>query len=212
MNFTNRIGSAKFRSSTSVYYYRTSGTLCHFCDVTPVHSPQHLSKFLFKLMAPGENKVTEFYNPYMEKVHAGHIRSIMKESAGHFFCQWLSSVSPNERLRYTHVSHWLISLEISNSRDCRLAHLYRVNIWYIASAKYRLYHYGLVTPYGVRDVTIGSNNNLSPMQHQAITCTNDGILCWTIRNKLQYALNKNTYIIVKEIHLKNPSAKVWHLV
>ena len=46
--------------------------------------------------------------------------------------------------------------------------------------------------------TIGSDNDLSPGQREAITWTNAGILLIGLRNKLQWTFNRNSYIFMQE--------------
>ena len=45
---------------------------------------------------------------------------------------------------------------------------------------------------------IGSDNDLSPDQHQAIIRTNAGIVNWTLGNKLQWNINENSNIFIQE--------------
>ena len=50
----------------------------------------------------------------------------------------------------------------------------------------------------VNRVSIGSDNGLSPIQHQAIILTNWVIVNWTLRNKLQQNFNQNTKLFILE--------------
>ena len=62
-----------------------------------------------------------------------------------------------------------------------------------------LTHWGRVTHICVSKLTIiGSDNGLSPDRRQAITWTNAGLLFWTLRNKLQWNLNRNSKIFIQE--------------
>ena len=62
-----------------------------------------------------------------------------------------------------------------------------------------LTHWGPVTHICVGNVTIiGSDDGLLPGWRQAITCTNVGIVNWTLRNKLQWNVNPNSYIFIQE--------------
>ena len=65
---------------------------------------------------------------------------------------------------------------------------------------FRLTHWGRVTHICVSILTIiGSDNGLSPGRRQAIIWTNAKILLyWTLRNKLQWNLNQNSNIFIKE--------------
>ena len=61
-------------------------------------------------------------------------------------------------------------------------------------------HWGRVTHICVSKLTIiGSDNGLSPGRRQAITCSNAVyIFNWTLRNELQWNLNRNVYIFIQE--------------
>ena len=56
---------------------------------------------------------------------------------------------------------------------------------------------------------IGSNNGLSPGRCQAIIWTNAGTLFnWTLRNKLQWNFNRNSYIFIQENTFENVIRKM----
>ena len=60
-----------------------------------------------------------------------------------------------------------------------------------------LTHWGRVTHISVRNLTIiGSDNGLLPGQRQAIIWTN--VVNWTLRNKLQRTVNRNSNIFIQE--------------
>ena len=73
-----------------------------------------------------------------------------------------------------------------------------------------LTHWGRVTHICVsRLTTIGSDNGLPPGRRQAIIWSNAGILLnWTlIRNRFQWNLKRNWYILFKQMRLKMSSGK-----
>ena len=73
------------------------------------------------------------------------------------------------------------------------------------STKY-LTHWGRVTHIGVSKLTnIGSDNGLSPRRRQAIIWTNT--VNWTLKNKLQWYFNRNSYIFIQENAFEN----VWNM-
>ena len=73
-------------------------------------------------------------------------------------------------------------------------------------------HWVRVTHICVSKLTIiGSDNGLSPGRRQAIIWTNAGIL--TIRNKLQWNFNRNSYIFIQENAFENgvcEMASIWY--
>ena len=53
-------------------------------------------------------------------------------------------------------------------------------------------------------IIIGSDNGLSPGRRQAIIWTNAiGIVNWNLRNKFQWNINQNPYIIIQENPFEN---------
>ena len=55
-------------------------------------------------------------------------------------------------------------------------------------------------------ISIGSNNGLSPGRCQAIILTD--IVNWTLRNKLQWYFNRNSYILIQENAFENVVWKI----
>ena len=55
-------------------------------------------------------------------------------------------------------------------------------------------------------ISIGSNNGLSPGRRQAIILTD--IVNWTLRNKLQWYFNRNSYILIQENAFENVVWKI----
>ena len=70
-------------------------------------------------------------------------------------------------------------------------------------------HWGRMVHIRVTELTIiGADNGLSPSRRQPIFWTNAGILLiGPPKNKLQWNLNRNSYISIKKIHLKMSSGK-----
>ena len=77
---------------------------------------------------------------------------------------------------------------------------YQRNIFVLEMKHSRLTHWGRVTHICVSKLRIiGSDNGLSPGRRQAIIWTNAGILLiWPFRNKLQWNVNRNSYIFSDE--------------
>ena len=80
-------------------------------------------------------------------------------------------------------------------------------IYVIILGPMKLTHWGRVTHICVGNLTIiGSDNGLSPRRRQAITWTNVGILLTgplQCRNKLQWNVNRNSYIFIQENPFEN---------
>ena len=80
---------------------------------------------------------------------------------------------------------------------CHFSGLLCLKLWYISSSCFLLTHWGRVTHICVGNLTIiGPDNGLSPPSHYLNQCWN--IVNWTLRNKLQWNLNRNSNIFIQE--------------